>query len=215
LIAGLLVGCDAQAGSDYSGQPLVTLHGTVNNQSGQPPSYQIDAALLWLERSATPDAIMSATPVQIEKVFPAQFTITIYLPPPTSVLQSTTLPYAAANLGAISHGASPADIASGAALFGRLSDPLLYYFRTDVPAGSLERQYGALKQGYHLLTRTQTVDPNALPSAQIDACAATLTGERHEIAFADAQLECKESLLSHTSHQLPLDTPLLLQVSNP
>src|SRR6266511_5268482 len=118
LVAG---GCDAQAGSDYNGLPLATLRGTVNNASGVPPVYQIDAALLWRARNpAAPDAIMSATPVQIEKRFPAQFTITIFLPPPETAFAGTSLPFAVAGVGAIERGAAPAQIADGSAVLGQL-----------------------------------------------------------------------------------------------
>src|SRR2546423_6723325 len=97
--AALLYGCDGQAGSDYNGQPLAVLTGTVSNQSGVPPAQRIDAALLW-RGSGMSDEIMSATPVVIEKLFPAQFTITIYLPAPAAALAQSTLPFARANVGA-------------------------------------------------------------------------------------------------------------------
>src|SRR5262245_21473559 len=116
--AALVGGCDSQAGSDYYGQPLAVLKGTVSSQSGVPPAQQIDAALLWRAPSGS-DQIMSATPVTIMKMFPAQFTITIYLPAPSAAFQSTTLPYAVANVGAITHGALPGEIASGSAVLGR------------------------------------------------------------------------------------------------
>lgn len=210
-----LWGCDAQAGADYNGQPLAVLTGTVQNQSGVPPAQQIDAALLWHAHGSTSlDPIMSATPVTIEKLFPAQFTIRIYLPPPTMALQQSTLPYAVADVGAIVHGASAADIASGAAVLGRLPDPLLFYFQSDVPHGLMEQQYGGLKKGYHLMTRQKLVDPATLSQSQIDACASTLTSQTH-VALADAQMECAQSLLSQESHEVPMSTPVLLQVRNP
>jgi hypothetical protein len=211
----LLGGCDAQAGADYNGQPLASLKGTVQNQSGIPPAQQIDAALLWLAASSTsPDAIMSVTPVTIEKLFPAQFTITIYLPPPAAALQQSTLPYAVADVGALVHGASATDIASGTAVLGRVTNPELYYFASDVPAGLMAQQYGALKKGYHLVNRQQVVDPATLSQAQIDSCATMLTGQIH-LAYADAQTECAQSLLSRVSQEVPLSTPMLLQVRDP
>jgi hypothetical protein len=213
LLAG---GCDAHAGSDYDGQPLATLHGTVNNASGVPPVYQIDAALLWRARNpAAPEAIMGATPVQIEKLFPAQFTITIFLPPPASAFAGTSLPFAVAGVGAITRGAPPEQIADGSAVLGQLADPLLYYFRGPVPRGLLQQQYGALAKGYHLIHRQQTVDPSTLAPAQVDDCARALIAESPDIAFADAAGECAQSLLSHTSQELPLETPVLLVVKNP
>jgi hypothetical protein len=216
LAAALLCGCDGVAGSDYNGEPLAVLKGTVNNQSGVPPALRIDAALLWRARAGGgTDEIMSATPVTIEKLFPAQFTITIYLPAPAAAFESSTLPHAVANVGAITHGATPAEIQSGAGVLGRLADPLLYYLRRDLPPGLLQQHYGALNKGYHLVSRTQLVDPATLPPSQIDACATTLTGETSDISFADAQLECAQTLLSHASHEVPLSTPVLLQVVNP
>jgi hypothetical protein len=211
----LLAGCDGQAGSDYNGLPLAVLKGTVNNQSGMPPTREIDAALLWRARDpASPEAIMGASPVLIEKVFPAQFTITIYLPAPSVAFQASTLPYAVANMGAIAHGTPPEQIAAGDGVLGRLTDPLLYYFRAAVPHGSMEQQYGPLAKGYHLIHRQQIVDPGTLSPSDVDSCASTLTHET-DLAFADAQLECAQSLLSQTSQELPLDTPVLLQVKNP
>jgi len=214
LAAALYCGCDGQAGNDFNGQPLAVLTGTVSNQSGIPPAQKIDAALLW-RATGTSDQIMSATPVVIEKLFPAQFTITIYLPAPAAALAQSTLPFAVANVGAITHGASPGDIASGAGVLGRLADPLLFYFASDTPHGLLEQQYGALKKGYHFISRTQVVDPATLGQAQIDSCATALHGEVPAIAFADAQRECAQSLLSQSSYEVPLSTPVLLQVSNP
>lgn len=216
LAVALLTGCDGQAGVDFNGQPLAVLKGTVNNQSGVPPAQQIDAALLWRARDpSSPDAIMGASPVMIEKLFPAQFTITIYLPAPEVAFQSSTLPYAVANVGAIAHGTPPEQIAGGAGVLGRLADPLLYYFRAAVPPGSLLEQYGPLARGYHLVHRTQLVDPATLTAGQIDTCANTLTSENGGIAYADAELECRDSLLSFSSEEVPLDTPVLLQVQNP
>jgi len=210
----LLAGCDGQAGVDYNGQPLAVLKGIVNNQSGIPPSYQMDAALLWRAYDpASPDAIMGASPVMIEKLFPAQFTITIFLPAPSVAFQQSTLPYAVANVGAITHGTPPDQIA-GTGVLGKLADPLLYYFRSDVPHGAMELEYGPLKKGYHLIHRLKITDPATLTPAQIDGCATGLAGES-SIAFADAQLECRDSLLSTSSQEVPLDTPVLLQVRNP
>jgi hypothetical protein len=211
----LLVGCDPQVGNDYRGGPLAVLKGIVNNQSGVPPVYLIDAALLWQARGAAPNTIVGATPVPIVKMFPAEFTITVYLPPPATVQAQSSLPYAAAEVGAMTHDATPAEIANGSAILGQLADPQLYYFRSDVPAGLLAQQYGSLRAGYHLLHRTQTVDPATLTSAQITSCAATLQSESPSIALADAQYECQSSLLSHVSQELSLDSPLLLLVKNP
>jgi hypothetical protein len=216
LTLALLGGCDAHAGSDYSGLPLATLRGTVDNAAGVPPVYQLDAALLWHARdAASPDAIMGASPVMIEKRFPAQFTIAIYLPPPDAALANSTLPYAVASVGAITHGASLAEIADGSAVLGQLADPLLYYFRSAVPRGLMQQHYGALAKGYHLIQRQQTTDPSTLTPAQIDDCARTLTADSRDIARVDAERECAQSLLSHTSQEVPLDTPVLLVVKNP
>jgi hypothetical protein len=215
LAATLLAGCDAQAGGDYNGEPLAVLKGTVQNQSGVPPAQQIDAALLWHAHGSTSlDSIMDATPVSIEKLFPAIFIITIYLPAPAVAFQQSTLPYAVADVGAIVHGASAADIASGAAVLGRLADPLLFYFESDVPQGLMQQHYGGLKKGYHLISRHQIVDPTTLSQAQINGCAQTLSSQT-QVSFADAQVECAQSLLSQDSHEVPLTTPILLQVRNP
>lgn len=213
--AALVAGCDGQAGAGYNGQPLAVLMGTVQNQSGVPPAQQIDAALLWRAHGSTSsDTIMSATPVTIEKLFPAQFTISVYLPPPPTTFAQSTLPYAVADVGAIVHGASAVDIASGAAVLGRLGDPLLFYFKSDVPHGLMEQQYGGLKKGYHLMSRQQTVDPSTLSQAQIDDCARMLSSQAN-VAVAEARVECAQSLLSQQSHEVPMSTPVLLQVRNP
>ena len=209
------LGCDGQASSDFPGLPLAVLSGTVNVQPGFPPfsSQPIDAALLWRAPGAV-DTIMSATQVMIVKTFPAQFMISIYLPPPQSVLQKSSLPYAVADLGAIVHGLTPAQLAAGTGVLGRLNDPLLYYIENDLPRGLMQLQYGALKKGYHLISRTQTVDPATLPSASVDGCAAQLVDQDGAISYADARTECAQSLLSHSSKELPLDTPLLLLISS-
>jgi hypothetical protein len=209
-------GCDGQAGSDYQGTPLVVLHGSVVDSSPTPPWQPIDAALLWRGLDAAmPDAIMFATPLPVEKVFPASFTIWVYLPPPQRAYQGS-LPYASANVGAIAHGATAADLANGTGILGRMPDPLLYYFKSDVlQNGLMAQHYGSLKRGYHLMTRHQTADPSTLTPSQIDACAGALVAESAGLARADAATECVESLLTFSNQELPLDTALTLDLTKP
>jgi hypothetical protein len=210
----MLAGCDSQVGNDYPGQSLIVLKGAVNYRGGV-PSGNVAAALLWHALgSSMPDTLASATPVKIEKVFPAPFTITIYLPPPTDVLHQSSLPYAVASVGAINMSLPANQWVSG--MLGLVADPLLYYFKTDVEAnGIMGRQYGPMKRGYHLISRHQTVDPSTLSAMQIDDCANALQAESRAIARGDAQLECSQSLLTHASQEVPLDTNLLLEVSSP
>jgi hypothetical protein len=214
LCALSLGGCDGQAGSDYKGTPLVVLHGMVVDSTPMAPWQPVDAALLWRGSDpAMPDAIMFATPVSVEKVFPATFTIWVYLPPPPGAFEGS-LPYASANVGAIVDGATADQLASGAGVLGRLPDPLLYYFKSDVSQnGFMAQHYGPLKRGYHLIARLKTADPSTLTAAQIDACAGALVAESAGVARADAATECAQNLLTFTNQELPLDTALTLELT--
>jgi hypothetical protein len=210
-MTALLAGCDGQAGSDYHGEPLAELTGTVNNESGQPPATMIDAVLLW--RAGDGNSAAAATPVVIEKMFPAQFTITLYQPPPEVALHVSSLPFAVANLGAIRHGA---DLMRGDGLLGSLADPQIYYVHRALPAdGPLHDAYGALAKGYHYVSRSQQRDPATLSAAEIDDCATRVAGAPDGISLSDAQTECRDNLLSQSIRELPLTTPVVLRVKNP
>ena len=194
VMAVLLGGCDAQVGDGYRGEPMARFAGTVESMGFAPP-LPVDAALLWQPRGTA----TVATPIPVEKTFPAHFAMTIVLPPPLDVVFAG---HSEAQLAAIQHGASADAIASGAAVYGAIDQPRVHFFESDT-TGLLAKQYGALHRGYHLMQR---VPLGTTPTdAEVAAC----------VAGGATESLCRDELLTARQEDLPFDTPLLLEVTTP
>lgn len=85
ILSFLAWGCDAQAGTDYRGQSLLTLLGTVEIPEPRAAGQFVPALMF-------PDGSSSSTyqlvDVAVEGEFPSEFRIDIYKPPPNHVLES-------------------------------------------------------------------------------------------------------------------------------
>ena len=106
-----LVACQPQAGTDYPGEPLVTLRGQVKSSGNQS---LLEAAMLW-QRGPPPstDDEELATRAPVQAGFPATFTISLYQPPPDAARRTLApgLPiYARANAGAVPYGVATAAV---------------------------------------------------------------------------------------------------------
>src|SRR4051812_42470068 len=111
LWAALISGCDTQVGDGYRGEPMVRFEGTVEASHGSPP-LPVDAALLWQPRGTA----TVATPIIVEKSFPAHFKMAILVPPPLDVEAGG---HAEALLAAIAHDVAPETLAAGAGIWGQ------------------------------------------------------------------------------------------------
>ncbi len=197
LVLTLLSGCDAQVGNDYRGEPMARFEGTVEATNGSPP-LPVDAALLWQPRGTA----TVATPIVVEKSFPAHFKMAILVPPPLDVEVNG---HAEALLSAIAHDAPPDALAGGRGIWGEMDDPRVHFFERDSD-GLLAREFGSLKRGYHLISHTPLPPPT---QAQLDACVAELA------QYGDQSQLCSDRLLAYREVEVPMSTPLVLLVSGP
>ncbi len=201
--AGICIGalavcaCSPQATPEYPGDPLVTLHGTVQNASPYPLP-DVVAALLW-QRGPPPTTGDEelATRARVEGRFPAEFVLRLYLPPPDAA-RHALLPgevrYARANAAIV-----PPSVAPGAAQVPSSSSALAldvtrwFVFLEAAPAAeSLTAWWpgGTPAAGYQLVAVDAT-DPACLTPAEIEACVGRL-GARG-VAPADAAGFCQAS----------------------
>jgi hypothetical protein len=178
LLAGLVLGCDAQTDADYVGEPLVTLQGRVESSGELPP---LEAAMLWQlgpPPSLTDQELATRAPVQ--SGFPATFTLRLYRPPPAAAIRMLApgeVSWARANAAAVPYGVAAAQVAAlGPAnpSYGVDATHWVMHLEADVPPNSLTEWWlgGPLGAGYHLM-RVTTLTA-CLPSAEMEACVAEL-----------------------------------------
>ncbi|XXY15604.1 hypothetical protein WME88_45940 [Sorangium sp. So ce216] len=87
----LLAACgDPQVGSDYHGESLLTINGTIVNELGEAPAGPVDAVLVW--NSMTTEADNENFPIRttVTGSFPAAFTLSIHEPPLAESLNDLT-----------------------------------------------------------------------------------------------------------------------------
>ncbi len=83
LLAGqLLGGCDAQAGEDYRGKPLLSMNGSVLIQNQNPPSNLVPALAFLSGKYGTLDFVEA----EVVGSFPASFALDVFEPPPDTVI---------------------------------------------------------------------------------------------------------------------------------
>ncbi len=176
----LVASCQAQATSDYLGEPLVTLQGQVVSNGALPP---LEAAMLW-QRGDPPstDDLELATLAPVQAGFPAVFTLHLYQPAPGAALRSL-LPgevvWARATAAAVPYGIAVADVpalpASGNPSYGIDANHWVLFLQGDVPANSLTAWWlGApLSAGFHLID-VAAFDASCQTPDQLNACAAEL-----------------------------------------
>src|SRR5439155_4750467 len=80
-LAALAGSCDPQAGSDYLGEPLISLPGYVKSAGPAP----LEAAMLWQRGPPqSPNDLELATRAPVRTGFPASFVLHLYQPPPAA-----------------------------------------------------------------------------------------------------------------------------------
>jgi len=176
-LAALAGSCDPQAGSDYLGEPLISLPGYVKSAGPAP----LEAAMLW-QRGPPPSTNDQelATRAPVRTGFPASFVLHLYQPPPAAArrrLAPGEVTYARANAGAVPYGIAAGAVGGLPASSGQNGaygiDPnhWVVYLASEVPPGSLTEWWlgAALPAGFHLL-RVTPFDPRCVPAAQLDAC---------------------------------------------
>jgi hypothetical protein len=89
LIACALAACDAQAGSQYGGEPLLTMTGSVTLELNVANEDELIPALGFADF----DSQMYIVPAEVEGEFPAAFTLRVYQPPPPGAIQELPAQY--------------------------------------------------------------------------------------------------------------------------
>ena len=81
LVVAAAAGCDSQAPSDYQGDALGTIHGTIRNQAASAPG-AAEVVLLWHLETEDDQEVPVAVRTEVEGSFPASFTLDLFEPPP-------------------------------------------------------------------------------------------------------------------------------------
>ncbi len=155
LVLLAVAACDPLAGTDYVGEPLFTLGGTLSA-----PDDQVGGvALVWQDPRGAggPGVATTAVPVALE--FPAAFHVSIPTPPPAAArftLDGVELAeaYVYAVVDPSAARPAPRGLARG---------HVLIFASSDVPPGSAAAAYlgGPVAAGYHLRAFAPTPTPRA------------------------------------------------------
>lgn len=163
LVLLAVASCDPLASTDYVGEPMFTLAGTLSS----PDDRVGGVALLWQDPHGAggPGIATTAVPVALE--FPAAFRVSIPTPPPAVArFEIDNIELAEAYVHAIVDPAAARPEPRGLA-----RTHVLVFASSDVPAGSGAAAYlgGPLAAGYHLRAYVATETPRAQQSL-IDRC---------------------------------------------
>jgi hypothetical protein len=176
LASGLctLLACRPQADTNYGGEPLVTLHGTIT-LNGPAPSVPVEAALVWLETytdgadASDPKKLRAvATRGTVTSSFPAEFTMDVLTTPPADALSPCdptdprSVRFAEAGISAIDQAANPSNLALTDFYGGAVGFSVIYV-ESEVGAGGCralpELNDRALAKGYHLVAPVPVLPP--------------------------------------------------------
>lgn len=187
-----LIACDTQVDGDDQGTVLATLGGTVSSTRAQPTD--ADVVVVWRNRRSP--GMHRGAVIPVEGTFPAEFTLSIYEPPPEDLMNSfdqTDSPlgtyygcaadidpdaacetkFGVAYLFAALPGQTDFTWPAPQAL-GMDPDHLLVYVPADVPAGSLASKllHSAPTAGFHVFGVRRLTSAQ---HAERTACFDTLT----------------------------------------
>jgi len=163
--------CDGQNGSDYQGETLADIVGTVT--SNVETATEMSAALVWNNSALDPDT-KTIEYVAVDGSFPSNFHIEVFTPPPEAVLNDyTSLGDGNARIGIAYIAALP----TAETLEDGLSnipvaiseDYMLVYVESDIAPGtaSAELLGEALSAGFYLMQVLDVDDP-ACPGEVFD-----------------------------------------------
>lgn len=176
----LLAACNSQADSDYPGEALLKVQGTIINELDAPPTASVDAVLIWNNGSDPGNDVENfPTRVTVTGGFPATFTLAVYAPPPESSLNDLSeggLDDTRVGIAGISAAESGASGVEGSAL-GVDERHVIVYVESDMAEGGFWVNFFGqrLAPGFHVM--------DALPhageeqQAAFDACMAAAATE--------------------------------------
>lgn len=169
-----LAACDSQVDGDHQGTPLAEIGGSVRNTRTLPTG-DAEVVLVWQNSSGSPD-ITATDAVEVDGSFPAQFTLSIFEPPPDALLNNFNgVDVGVAYIVAGELGADYSD-EDGAGILGAEENHLLVYVPDGVPAGS-DASYilrGTPAPGFHIYNMHKLTEQEQTDRA---ACVETLGNE--------------------------------------
>ncbi|WP_438024264.1 hypothetical protein [Sorangium sp. So ce233] len=197
----LLAACgDSQVGSDYAGESLLTVKGTIVNELDEAPEGPVEAVLVW--NSVTTDAENENFPVRttVTGSFPAAFSLSIHAPPPGESLNDLTevgLVDTRVGIATIEAALSEESAGEGTGL-GVDEHHLIVYVESEMDEDGFWSNFfgGPLAPGFHVmdvLSSEDEEDPEQ--QAAFDACNAAATTEaEHNACYGyDAKIKIRPS----------------------
>jgi hypothetical protein len=151
-LAGLCVGCDAQAGEQYGGEPLLTMTGSVKFALDVPNEQDLVPMIAF--RSL--DSGMYMINVEAEGQFPAEFTLNVYDTPPEEALVRGE---------ADSSGEQPR-VAMGHVIAAAPDAPLVWHDGDELP-GDVQDTYAGFSENYLIIWLEEALPPNSWTAYQV------------------------------------------------
>ncbi|WP_437925678.1 hypothetical protein WMF37_42600 [Sorangium sp. So ce291] len=202
-LPALLAACgDSQVGSDYPGEALLTVEGTIVNELDAAPTGPVDAVLVW--NSVTSDTENENFPVRttVTGSFPASFTLSIHAPPPESALNDLSeggLVDTRVGIATLEAALSEDDAGEGSGL-GVDEHHVIVYVESDMDEDGFWSNFfgGPLAPGFHVMDvfpREPGGEVEAELQPAFDACNAAATTEaEHNACYGyDAKLKVRPS----------------------
>ncbi|WP_437315242.1 hypothetical protein [Sorangium sp. So ce385] len=199
----LLAACgDAQVGSDYPGEALLTLEGTIVNELGVAPAGPVEAVLVW--NADDTDSGSRIIPVRASATgsFPASFTLSIHAPPPERALNDfSEFIFENTRVGIATVEAALDEASAGERTsLGVDENHVIVYVEGDMAEGGLWSNFfgGRLAPGYHVM-EVWPREPGGAVDAELqaafDACDAVATTEAEHNACIgyDGKLKARPS----------------------
>ncbi|WP_441291674.1 hypothetical protein ACSRUE_15515 [Sorangium sp. KYC3313] len=197
----LLAACgDPQVGSEYPGEALLTVEGTIVNEHGVAPAGPVDAALVWNTVSGSSDVESFPARAAVTGSFPASFTLSIHAPPQESALNDFSeegLDDTRVGIATIEAALDEASAGEGASL-GVDEDHVIVYVESEMAEDGFWSNLfgGQLSPGFHVMdvfSREGEVDAEL--QAAFDACDAAATTEaEHKACYGhDAKIKIRPS----------------------
>ncbi|WP_438015737.1 hypothetical protein WMF18_33410 [Sorangium sp. So ce315] len=197
----LLAACgDPQVGSDYPGESLLTIKGTIVNELAEAPAGPVDAVLIW--NSMTSEADIESFPVRttVTGSFPAAFTLSIHAPPPEESLNDLTvagLVDARVGIATIEAVLSEESAGEGRGV-GVDEDHLIVYVESEMDEDGYWSKFfgGPLAPGFHVMdVLSRPGEEDAERQAAFEACNAAATTEaEHNACYGyDAKIKVRPS----------------------
>ncbi|WP_437673194.1 hypothetical protein [Sorangium sp. So ce131] len=198
----LLAACDGQADSDYAGEPLLTLQGTIVNELDEPPAGPVDAVLVWNIQGSESGAENFPVRATVTGSFPAAFTLSMYTPPPENALNDLSeggLVDARVGIATIEAAPHEGEAGEGSSL-GIDEGHVIVYVESDMDEDGFWSNFfgGPLAPGFHVMDVFTREDGNAVDAelqAAFEACDAAATTEaEHNACYGyDAKLKIRPS----------------------